>query len=246
MNASAPLDALRGLPLRGFRRRLSDLLAGDAAVRSLCFSALEDLGGAFLVSGYASLREGLIEATPELADLAVQTQGDVCIGWAIGGPVLETIRTTAQHPVPVGPAAPALDREDPFDWHAAPPLVSPSVRRRRRTDVPSPSADGMLRVEHHFRDSYANIDGEAVMHEYLVEATFDDLRRLVAIDVDARVLPWNECPGAIVTAQRLVGVTLGELEERVTTTFAGATTCTHLNSTLRALADVRALDRSRG
>ena len=243
--ASDPLKTLVGLPFRGLRRRLPELMPDDAARRSLRYSTLEDLGGAYLVSGYAGLRAGLVETMPEHAELAVQAQGDVCVGWAIGGPVIETIRTTGHHAVPVGPPAPALDGEDPLAWHDMLPLSPPSVRRRRRTDVRAPSADReLLHVEHHFRDSYAHVDGEQVMHEYLVGAVFDDVRRLVTINVDARVLPWYECPGATVTAQRLVGVPLDEIAARVASEFAGATTCTHLNSTLRTLADGHALDRS--
>jgi hypothetical protein len=243
--SSAPLDALVGLAFRGLRRRLRDLLPDDAERRSLCFSALEDLAGAYLVSGYAGLRAGLIETSVEMAELAVQTQGDICIGWALDGPVIETLRTTASHAVPFGPSAPALDGDDPSGWHDVPPLTTPSVRRRRRTDVPMPETDNALRVEHHFRDTYADVEDEQVMHEYLVGADFDDARRLLAIDVDARVLPWFECPGATVTAQSLVGVGLAEMETYVTSELAGVTTCTHLNSTLRCLADVQALERSR-
>jgi hypothetical protein len=241
--SSAPLDGLAGLPFRGLRRRLRELLPDDAERRSLCFSALEDLAGAYLVSGYAGLRAGLIETSPEMAEMAVQTQGDVCIGWALDGPVIATLRTTANHAVPFGPIAPALEGADPFAWHELPPLSTPSVRRRRRTDAQANGDDG-LRAEHHFRDSYADAEAEQVMHEYLVGAHFDDARRLVAIDVDARVLPWYECPGATVTAQSVVGVELAEIETYVTSELAGVTTCTHLNSTLRCLADVHALDRS--
>jgi hypothetical protein len=242
--SSAPLDALEGLPFRGLRRRLRELLPEHAARRSLCFSALEDLAGAYLVSGYAGLRAGLIETSPEVAELAVQTQGDICIGWALDGPVIGTLRATANHAVPFGPTAPSLDGEDPLAWHDAPPLSTLSVRRRRRTDVPAPESNNGLRIEHHFRDSYADVDAEQVMHEYLVGAVFDDARRLVSVDVDARVLPWYECPGATVTAQRLVGVAVDEIDARAVSELTGVTTCTHLNSTLRTLADVRALDRS--
>ena len=115
------------------------------------------------------------------------------------------------------------------------------MRRRRRTDVRLADHHQLL-VEHHFRDTYADTDAEQVMHEYLVDATFDGTRRLTELRVDARVLPWHECPGAVASAQRIVGVALDDIAARVRAELAGASTCTHLNSTLRALADVRALE----
>jgi hypothetical protein len=239
---AAPLDGFVGISLRGLRRRLADLLPEDAARRSLRYSALEDVAGAYLVSGYAGLRNGHIEPTAENAELAVQGQSDVCIGWAADGPVIEMIRETHEHPVPIGPAAPEPNDTDALAWHEMPPLRSPSVRRRRRTDV---HGDAGLHAEHHLRDSYADTDAEYVMHEYLVGATFGAGGTLESIDVDARVLPWRECPGAVATAQRLVGVQLGEMAARVTADFKGVQTCTHLNSTLRTLADVQTLHQAR-
>jgi NADP-dependent 3-hydroxy acid dehydrogenase YdfG len=175
---STPLDALVGLPFRGLRRRLIELLPEDAPRRTLCFSALEDLGGAYLVSGYAGLRAGLIPTNPEVATFAVELQGDICIGWAVDGPVIETIRRTGNHAVPYGPPAPSLDGgDDRLAWHDAPALPPHAVRRRRRTDVSAPTGNDAARhVEHHFRDSYASAAGEEVMHEYLVDATIDDSR----------------------------------------------------------------------
>jgi hypothetical protein len=243
--ASAALESLAGLPFRGLRHRLADLIPEDAARRTLCFSALEDASGAYLVSGYAGLRAGLIPSTPELAEIAVQRQGDVCIGWALDGPVIDTIRRTSEHAVPVGPLAPALEGDDSLAWHEIPPLSPQCVRRRRRTDVVTAAdQDESLHVEHHFRDSYVGADGEEVMHEYVVRAVVDGAGHVVSIDVDARVLPWYECPGAVDSAQRLVGAALDDIAARVKTEFTGVTTCTHLNSTLRVLADASSLDRS--
>jgi hypothetical protein len=240
---STPLDALDGVPFRGLRRRVADLLPDDAARRSLCFSVLEDLGGAYLVSGYSRLRAGLIPGTPELAEFALQLQGDICVGWALDGPVIEAVRRTSNQPVPMGPAAPALEGDDPLSWHEIPSLSPEGVRRRRRTDVWRPATGrGALQVQHHFRDSYVGTHGEEVMHEYLVDAVFDDARRVVSVEAQARVLPWYACPGAVRTAQQLVGMDLEEIAARVTSEFTGVTTCTHLNSTLRTLADAASLE----
>jgi hypothetical protein len=237
--ATSALDALVGLPLRGgYGRGLGERLPDDAARRSVRFSALEDVGGAYLVSGYAALRAGVFALEREHAALAADIQGDVCIGWALDGPVIETLRVQGHHAVPYGPVAPVLEGDDPLAWHEYAPLVPPSVRRRRRTDV-----TGAIRVEHHFRDSYAGADNEEVMHEYLVAAAFDDAT-LTSLAVEPRVLPWYECPGATPTAQRLIGVALDDIAPRVRAEFHGASTCTHLNSTLRTLADVRTLSEA--
>jgi hypothetical protein len=241
-DANESLNALVGLPMRGgFARRLIELLPDDSTSRSLRYSAIESVGGAYLVSGYAGLRTGERMMTPEHLQLAVQMQADVCIGWAADGPVIGTIKSIGRNPVPFGPAAPTLEGDDPLGWHEQARLAPTSVRRRRRTDVSAATDGHGLQVEHHFRDSYADIDTEQVMHEYLVHARFDDQRRVAELRVDPRVLPWRECPGAVASAQRIVGVALGDIAAEVHKELTGVATCTHLNSTLRALADVRTL-----
>lgn len=158
----------------------------------------------------------------------------MCIAWARGGPVHETLVRTGEPGVPMGPTAPVIESDDLLGWHPMAPLATGTVRRRRRIDVGH-------RVQTHFRDSYAGADGEMVMHEYLVDAHVDAGGRLAEVVVDPRVLPWQACPGAAASAQRLVGVALADLPARVRAELVGATTCTHLNSTLRSLADVWAL-----
>lgn len=220
----------------GWGRRLAELFADDAARRSLLYSALDDLGGALLVSGYSLLRAGLLAGAREEGEQRAEAQGDICIAWARGGPVHETLRRTGEPGVPMGPTAPPDDADDLLGWHPMAPLATGTVRRRRRLDVVA------LRAQAHFRDSYAGGDGEMVMHEYLVDARVDAGGRLAEVDVDPRVLPWEACPGAAASAQRLVGVEVDDLPARVRAELVGATTCTHLNSTMRSLADVRALE----
>lgn len=240
--ASGDLNDLVGVNVRkGYGRRLAELLPDEAARRSLVYSALDDLGGAVLVSGYALLRGGAIPASPERGEQVAQHQADVCAGWASGAPLLETLRETGHSALPLGPAAPAIEGDDPLGWHPMAELATTAVRRRRRLDV----ADRGLVAQSHFRDSYAADDGdghgEMVMHEYLVDARIGADRRLARVDVQPRVLPWHECPGAAASAQRLVGVAVDDIPARVRTDLVGPTTCTHLNSTLRCLADLRAL-----
>jgi hypothetical protein len=238
-HSSAPLDPLLGICLRGgYTRELAARLPELASrQRWLCFSALEDLSGAHFVSGYAHLLEGIISQTPEHADMAAERQADICIGWAADGPFIASTRARGHIPVPVGPTAPDIE-----SGYEKATMIPPTVRRQRRIDV-ARAADGTgeSRVQEHFRDSYAGHDGEMVMHEYLIDAVLDGEGRLISIAADPRVLPWSDCPGAADSAQRLVGRTLGELPASVRADLVGATTCTHLNSTLRTLADAQFL-----
>jgi hypothetical protein len=245
--SSTPLDALHGVSLRGgYRRRLAELFPDDFERRSLCYGPLEDLAGALLVSGYAHLLEGIIPPTREFADAAVAAQSDVCIGWAADGAFIRTTQAQGHIPVPIGPTAPDIGDDERHGWHALAPLTHPTVRRRRRIDVFDVRPGELLRAQEHLRDSYAARYREIVMHEYLVDAVFDGDRRLSRLSVEPRVLPWQECPGAVAGAQQLVGTDLDDLVARVRTELVGPAGCTHLNSTLRTLADVGALAASLG
>ncbi len=219
---------LVGLSLRrGWGRALAATVEpGQSVLRSL----LEDLGGAFLVSGYAALRAGLLTASPEEGERRAAAQEDVCIGWAAGSEVVTMLRRTGANAVPMGPpvapaAFPELDRTAPH-----------TVRRVRRLDVVP--TDGGAALSAHFRDSHCSADGdETVMHEYLVDAVVDAAGTLRDVAVEARVLPWSTCPGAVASAQSVVGTRLSDLADRVRADLRGPTTCTHLTSTLRSLAD---------
>jgi len=239
---------------RGLVRAVVDALPDDAARRSLRYSALEDLNGANLVSGYAPLRAGLYVGTPEDGEARAAMQVDVCAGWARGGAMVERLRLTGNNAVPMGPVAPPLD--DPTAralggaagaWHELPVLAEHTVRRARRLDVHPPRSAGERgRLVAHFRDSYQAADHEMVLHEYVVSA---DLVAggagpglvLDSIEVDVRVLPWDECPAAAASATRLDGTAVADLPARVRAELVGPSTCTHLNSTMRSLADADAL-----
>ena len=124
-----------------------------------------------------------------------------------------------------------------------PPL---SVRRRRRLDLLAPVAPGgEHRIDLHFRDSHVDEDGvETVLHEYTVTGTADaGSGRIVSVAARAQVLPWLECPGAVASAERLAGMELSSLRPTIRHEFVGRSTCTHLNDSLRSLADISALAR---
>jgi hypothetical protein len=175
----------------------------------------------------------------------VASQDDLCAGWARDATMMVTIRTSGQIPVSVGPPAPSLERpDDPWAWHTMAPLDAHAMRRRRRLDVSAPVGPVPThKIDVHFRDSHMDPSGEeSVVHEYSVTGDVDiGAGRVVGVTARAHVLPWMECPGAVASADRLSGLPLADLRTRVRREFTGASTCTHLNDTLRSLGDVTVL-----
>jgi hypothetical protein len=237
------LEVLVGTsPAAGFRARLAELLGEACPPGSPLYLLLDDLPGATLVSGYAVHSGGGLDNRPP-PDLS--NRGDLCAGWATDASMVVHIRQSGTIPVPVGPRAPRLERADDAEaWHAMGVLGPHTVRRRRRLDLYRPAdSPEAARFDLHFRDSHA--DGErleTIMHEYTVTGTVDlAARRLGEVVARAQVLPWLECPGAVASAQRVAGMALDELRLRVRREFVGRTTCTHLNDSLRSLADLGTL-----
>ena len=122
-----------------------------------------------------------------------------------------------------------------------------AMRRRRRIDVcRNATNDALLDVDVFFRDSIVeDVDDqpvETVIHEYGIDACVDrDSGQILSIAAIAHVLPGPECPSAVASAQRLVGMAIDELRAHVREEFRGTTTCTHLNDALRSIGDLRAL-----
>ena len=116
------------------------------------------------------------------------------------------------------------------------------MRRFRRLDL-VPAEDDSAGFQAHFRDSHLDGEGvETIVHEYTVVGTVDtSTRTITSVRADVRVLPWQECPGAINSAERIRGMTLPDMRERIRGEFVGTSTCTHLNDTLRCIADLDAL-----
>lgn len=240
-----PLDGLAqlvGAPVAsGWRARAALALGIDERYQSLLHLLVDDLPGAALVSGVALHAARAGAASPQLRRY-VLASADVCAGWVAGGSMLEAFQTHDQMPVPVGPAAPVLERsDDPDGWHPLDPLPPRSTRRRRLLDLwPATDVDGTHRFESHFRDSHLDSDGlETVVHEYLVSGVVDAPGGTFAeVRAQARVLPWVECPNALASARSLAGTPIAGVRARVRAELVGVTTCTHLNDTLRSLADL--------
>jgi hypothetical protein len=145
--------------------------------------------------------------------------------------------------VVTGPEAPDLDHgDDPWAWHAMSPLPIHGMRRRRRIDVHE-DRPGQMGIDAMFRDTYARADGvETIIHEYTLSAAVDVATGVIVESrATPRVLPWQECPGAVASAARITGMTLQELHFRVRRELVGTSTCTHLNDLLRSVADAAAL-----
>jgi hypothetical protein len=233
------LDLLVGAAVAsGFRSDLARLLPQECEARSLLHTILDDLVGAVLVSGGAMLHAGF--ARPRVSDVHSMTSIDICAGWVRDGVMVTTMAEQGEMPVSQGPRAPLLERADA--WHELPAMPVHSTRRQRRLDLRPDCA-----VESFFRDS--RVDGEAeerIVHEYLVHAQLSpDGATVQQAHADADVLPWMECPRAVDSAGRIAGTPVAQLRATVRRDLRGATTCTHLNDTLRVVEDVTALWRLR-
>lgn len=222
----------------GFRSTVGKSLPGEAQRSSRLNLLLDDWVGAALVSGYsvqhAAITLGVEEKLP--AGTAGRMAG-ICAGFAPEASLIGYARRNDTIPSVHGPPAPPLDGLHPVD-----PLRAHGMRRFRRLDVGPEEADS-ANFFAHFRDSHLDGDGiETIVHEYTVAGSVDTpTRTITSVTADVRVLPWQECPGAIGSAERIRGMTLSELRERIRVEFVGTSTCTHLNDTLRGIADLDAL-----
>lgn len=226
----------------GFRSTVGKLLPEEVRRASLLHLLLDDWVGASLVSGYAvqhaAINLGIEEKLPEgTAD----NMAGICAGFASDASLVGYARRNGTIPSVHGPAAPPLDNQDD-GLHAVEPLRPHGMRRLRRLDL-RPVGSMSVDFDAHFRDSHVDGDGvETIVHEYTVAGSVDtSTRTITSVTADVRVLPWQECPGAIASATRVEGMTLTELRGRIRGEFVGTSTCTHLNDTLRAIGDLEAL-----
>ncbi|MCV7302741.1 DUF2889 domain-containing protein [Mycobacterium barrassiae] len=235
------LAALRGCRVGpGFRSSVNTKLPGEAQRASLLHLLLDDWVGAALVSGYSTQHAAIITGVEEkLPPGTVDRMAGICAGFAPEASLVGYARRIGIIPSVHGPTAPPLDGLHPVE-----PLRAHGMRRYRRLDLhPVDASSSAVGFDAHFRDSHVDGDGaETIVHEYTVEGAVDTSTRTIAsVTAHVRVLPWQDCPGAIGSAARVQGVTLSELRERIRSEFVGTSTCTHLNDTLRAIADLDAL-----
>jgi hypothetical protein len=237
------LTQLRGAPVGpGFRATVASVLPEDARRASLLHLLLDDWVGAALVSGYAAQHQAITLGVEfKVPAGTTDRMAGICAGFAEDASLIGYARRHGTIPSVHGPIAPPL----PFDGvelHATQPLRPHGMRRFRRLDL-APADGDSADFTAHFRDSHVDGAGvETIVHEYTVAGAIDTATRTVrAASADVRVLPWQECPGAIASATRIVGMTLAQMRDRIRGEFVGTGTCTHLNDTLRAVADLDAL-----
>jgi Protein of unknown function (DUF2889) len=223
----------------GFRSAIAKLLP-DEPRDSLLNLLLDDWVGAALVSGYAVQHKAISAGVEELLPPGTADRmAGICAGFAPEASLVGFARLHGTIPSVHGPVAPALDASG---MHTVDSLRPHGMRRMRRLDL-RPGDGGCADFDVHFRDSHVDGEGtETIVHEYTVAGTVDVATRTVtSITADYHVLPWQECPGAIGSADRVRGMTVAEIRDRVRGEFVGTSTCTHLNDTLRAIGDLDAL-----
>jgi hypothetical protein len=235
------LDKIIGLKAStGFRQSAIEQIELDRGVP--LFLLIDEIPAATLVSGHAlahAARRGDLEFPPQRRGPKLQLV-DLCAGFVEDGTILTQTDDEGFGPIVTGPEAPPIVDEDDLEgWHELDELEVDSMRRMRRLDLWR-SDDGVLEVDVFFRDSHQNPWGtEQVVHEYGVTATVDETTMtFVAARATDHSLPWQECPRAAASAERLVGMPVDGLRTTIREQFVGPTTCTHLNDTMRSLEDL--------
>lgn len=237
----ARLDHLLGARVGpGFRATANKLLPDEVRRASLLHLLLDDWVGAALVSGYALQHAAItLGVEQKLPPGTADNMAGICAGFASDASLVPYAKRNGTIPSVHGPIAPPLVHAG---MHFVEPLPAHAMRRFRRLDL-GPVDAGSAEFDAHFRDTH--VDGdlvETIVHEYTVAGSVDtSTRTITSVTANVQVLPWQECPGAIASAGRARGMTLSEMRDRVRGEFVGTTTCTHLNDTLRAIADLGAL-----
>lgn len=223
------------------RRGINDALPQERAQGTPLYLLLDDIAGSSLVAAWAwshwdpEWREPVSDA--ETKALRPTMEG-VCIGFRPGSPALiDGVPGPDQNFRHVD----SLDVvDDPHGWHVLTPQQGVSARRARRIDVRIDGGCGRILIGAHFQDSAPLPSGERVaVHEYMLEAVADaDSMTLLSIRADPRILPYDQCPMAILNIGRLAGTPLAELRDEVLARLARTEGCTHLNDMARSLAEV--------
>jgi len=190
---------------------------------------------AVLLSFYAGLRAGRVGGAINAGSMSAHMR-DLCAGWATGATPMRSLDVGDGVPLPVLVPVPGDPGDDPLGAEPRPLLAPGRLRRTRRIDV---LPGDVVQVEATFRDSWFDpVDGEGVLHEYVVTATVDTDGVVLALCAEPRVLPYAECPRAVAAAQQLVGRHVAAVAAAMPAELTGTSSCTHLNDLLRSLACV--------
>ncbi|MEY4269163.1 MAG: hypothetical protein RLZZ58_379 [Pseudomonadota bacterium] len=223
------------------RAALTQIMANERIKGSPLYLILDDFAGASLVAGWVWSR--WVDDWGAMAQKAglTKTAGrggnmeGVCSGFAAGSSALLRSGPSKDQSSAVVPSL--LNPADPDGWHTLGVQEGVGMRRARRIDVWQ-DGDGLM-IDVGFQDSGTSpVGGDRIaIHEYHVTARATD-GILADLKVDARILPFRECPGAVAHAQRMLGTPLGELRAKVLETLPGTLGCTHLNDVIRSMAEV--------
>jgi Protein of unknown function (DUF2889) len=209
------------------------------------YQVIDDFAGASLVSGWIwsvweSGWQERMQAMRDLPNFRARKMEGICTGFAPGASSLDEEGLPNQsHSKEAARVGPLANPDDPEGWHDLPDREGVQMRRARRIDVWRD--EGSVQIDAMFQDSGTTPDGEsrAAIHEYHVRAAMNaEDETLLAISVDPRILPFQECPGAALNAGRMVGQPMSDFRQKVLETLPGIHGCTHLNDVLRALSDV--------
>lgn len=208
------------------------------------YLVLDDISGSALVSAFAwaqwnrdwaeKLRERI---GAEEHDKLMAQRVNVCWGLQEGN---SGVQPGGPKDVATADAGDLRNPADPEGWHELPEAEGAGFRRARRIDVVRDEGAGVIRIDSAFQDSAKQREGGRIaIHEYRLAATVEaGTLEILALEPEARILPFHECPGAIGNTARLIGRRLPDIREEVLALLRGSEGCTHLNDALRALADV--------
>jgi hypothetical protein len=232
------------------RAALAQIMETDRIDGTPLYLILDDFAGASLVAGWVWSR--WVDDWGALAEKAglTKTAGrggnmeGVCAGFAPGSSALFRSGPSMDQNCAMVPSL--VNPQDPDGWHALGIQDGVGMRRARCIDVWRDDGDVVIDVS--FQDSGTSPDaqpnsGERIaIHEYNLIARAQD-GILTELKVDAHILPFQECPGAIIHAQRMLGTPLSDLRNKVLESLSGTLGCTHLNDVLRSMAEIPQLLR---
>ena len=231
---------------RGLRDAMDRSMRSELEQGAVVTQLLDDLVGAWVISGVALTTWGVDVAGPPLFAVGGERKkmAGVCFGLAPGSSGLAADGGYAERLNSLDVTT--LDvPDDPLAWHAAPFGSDMSVRRARCIDVVSGDE---IAMDFMFQDSSSTPAGGRIgIHEYAVKARADPGSwELTAISAEPGILPYGECPLAAHSVVSLLGTALPDLRAHVLTHLAGVRGCTHLNDAVRALSSAGQLARRSG
>jgi hypothetical protein len=235
------VGARGGGKLRGV---LGDVLPDERADGTPLYLLLDDIPGATLIAGFAYTQWSTDGAARKPGQPSPRRRMEgICTGFQPGSSALNRDIPTPE-PRRVLPVDQLPDPCDPLGWHHLDEIDDVSMRRARRIDVRL--AHGLIEVDAMFQDSATRpAGGRAAVHEYRIEATAEpSTLQLLSLSADPRILPFPECPLAVLNIDRMLDTPLPAMRAAVLEELKGTNGCTHLNDALRALAEVPVLAKS--